>query len=178
MCASRDYVFTAHVSVCVPAYAGLTSSSPCSAERWTDGHSGGIGGLTQVRRRGTKGRRKDFPISSPSFCSHTRHQAVPQTCQTNRWCKGVFEGTFGWQWDDAGSNLENKGDIVLAKWCWNGIQVALMWFARCITTRRKQRGMHKEIMAIKLLCLWVMKNKSTLLGKWYFCDSVPRSLAL
>lgn len=62
-----------------------------------------------VYRRETKGRRKEFSISSPSFHSNTRHQAVPQTCQTNRWYKGVFNWTFGWQWDDAESNLGGGG---------------------------------------------------------------------
>lgn len=48
--ACREYVFTAHVSICVLAYACLTSSSPCSTERWTDGHSGGCGGRSLARR--------------------------------------------------------------------------------------------------------------------------------
>lgn len=111
--ACREYVFTAHVSICVLAYACLTSSSPCSTERWTDGHSGGCGGQSLARRGETKGRRKDFPISSPSFHGNMRPQAVPQTCQTNRWYKGVFKG---WQWRDAECNLGDKGDIVLEKW--------------------------------------------------------------
>ena len=145
LCVSVD-VFTAHVSVCVPAYACLTSSSPCSAERWTDGHSGGgLEGWRTESSEAQRDKRKEFSISSSSLHSRTRHQAVLQTCQTNRWCKGVFEEAVGWRGLDADSNLGDKGDIVLEEWHLKGTHVAQMWFSQTA-----HRWFYKEVYMRKI----------------------------
>lgn len=63
--------------------------------RWVGGWLGRGGiGRSLAKHRVTKGGRTEPScVLSPSFRGNTRRQAVPQTCQTNRWNKGVFRGS-------------------------------------------------------------------------------------